>query len=194
MGVKKVLVVLGHPSGNSLCAALAQSYAQAARQAGHDVRELHLGEMNFDLSLRHGYQRDLPLEPVLAAAQQDIEWAQHICWVYPVWWGSIPALLKGFLDRVLLPGFAFRYERGSSIPAKLLRGRSAQLLVTLDTPQWYFRWWQGAPAVRQMKITTLEFCGIRPVAVQLFGPVISSSPAARERWLERAAKLGAALR
>lgn len=187
----RLLVVLGHPSSNSLCAALAHAYADAARHAGAEVRLLALGDLAFDPVLHHGYQRIQPLEPDLQAAQADVAWAQHLVWVYPIWWGGLPALLKGFLDRVFLPGFAFRYRPNSALWDRLLAGRSAELLVTMDSPPWYYRWVQREPGHRQMKKTILEFSGIRPVQVHSFGPVIRASDATRAGWIERARTLGA---
>jgi len=105
---KRILVILGHPSSNSFCAALAERYAQSALRAGHEVRQLFLGRMDFDPVLREGYQQVQPLEADLRQAQADILWAEHLTLVYPIWWGGIPALLKGFFDRVFLPGFAFQ--------------------------------------------------------------------------------------
>ena len=130
------------------------------------------------------------LEPDLQAAQAQITWAEHLVWVYPTWWGAMPALLKGFIDRVFLPGFAFKYRQGSSLWDRLLAGRSAQLLVTMDSPPWYYRWVQHMPGHHQMKKAILEFSGIRPVRVQSFGPVRTADAARRQRWLERARRLG----
>lgn len=131
---RRILIILGQPSSNSLCAALARTYADAARQSGAEVRLLELGKIAFDPILRHGYERIQPLEPDLRNAQADITWAQHLVWVYPIWWGSLPALLKGFLDRIFLPGFAFKYRVNSALWDRLLTGRSAELLVTMDSP------------------------------------------------------------
>lgn len=111
------------------------------------MRQLKLGEMQFDPILRDGYNHSQTLEPDLLEAQRQIHWAEHLVFVYPVWWGGIPALLKGFFDRVFLPGFAFKYRNRSQLWDKLLKGRTADLLVTLDTPPWYFRWIYGAPAI-----------------------------------------------
>lgn len=188
---RRILIILGQPSSSSLCAALAQAYADAARQSGADVRLLQLGDMAFDPILHHGYQRIQPLEPDLQAAQADITWAQHLVWVYPIWWGGLPALLKGFLDRIFLPGFAFKYRPQSALWDRLLAGRSAELLVTMDSPPWYYRWVQRQPGHRQMKQTILEFSGIQPVRVHSFGPVIRSSEATCTRWIQRAHALGA---
>jgi NAD(P)H dehydrogenase (quinone) len=188
----EILVINANPKLGSFTQALAERYADAARQAGHRVRLVHLRELNFALDLREGYAGTQPLEPDLQALQQAIREARHLVWAYPVWWGSVPALMKGLLDRVLLPGFAFRYDKGQALPHRLLDGRSARLLVCMDTPSWYFRWVQGAPAHRMMKRAVLGFCGISPVRISEFAPVLQSTPAQRERWLQQVARLGAA--
>ena len=186
---KRVAVIVGHPAADSWCGALADSYAAAARAGGHEVRMVHLAQLDFDPSLHEGYRQIQALEPDLLAAQATVAWAEHVVIAYPIWWGSVPALLKGFLDRILLPGFAFKYRPGKAFPEQLLRGRSAQLLVSMDTPPWYFRWVYRMPGIVQLKKTTLEFCGIAPVKVAAFGPLIASSPAQRASWLIKAARL-----
>lgn len=183
---KKILVILGHPSSNSFCGALAERYAQSALRAGHEVRQLWLGTMDFDPVLREGYQQVQPLEADLRQAQADILWAEQLTLVYPIWWGGVPALLKGFFDRVFLPGFAFKYREGKAFPEKLLRGRSAHLLVTMDTPPWYYRWVYRMPGLHQVRKTTLAFCGIEPRHTLTFGPILDSSAAQREAWLLQA--------
>lgn len=190
MGCKKVVVVLGH-AGDSFCAALAQAYCETAGQAGHEVRLLALAALRFDPVLRGGYRAEQDLEPDLLAAQETLRWADHLVFVYPIWWGGLPALLKGFLDRVLLPGFAFRYEKGKAFPTPLLRGRTAHLVVTMDTPPWYFRWIHQAPGIRQMKRNTLAFCGVRPVGTLALGTVRNASPGRREAWLGHVRRLAA---
>jgi NAD(P)H dehydrogenase (quinone) len=188
---KRILLILGHPSSASFCAALAECYAQSAMDAGHEVRQLRLGEMNFDPVLREGYQQIQALEDDLSAAQTDILWAEHLTLVYPIWWGGIPALLKGFLDRVFLPGFAFKYRKGKAFPDKLLKGRTAHLLVTMDTPPWYYRWFYRMPGLHQVRKTTLEFCGIKPLRTLTFGPVLDSSEPQRKTWLGQAQAIAA---
>lgn len=188
---RRILVILGQPSCNSLCAALARTYADAARRAGAEVRLLELGDMVFDPILRRGYEHAQPLEPDLRDAQVDITWAQHLVWVYPIWWGGLPALLKGFLDRIFLPGFAFKYRVNSVLWDRLLTGRTAELLVTMDSPPWYYRWVQREPGHRQMKQSILEFSGIQPVRVHSFGPVVRSSDTTRQDWIEHVRALGA---
>ena len=188
--MKKFLVVLGHPRKDSLCGALAAAYVEAARGAGAEVRELTLAELSFDTVLHAGYTAEQPLEPCLAAAQQDILWAEHLVFVYPTWWGGLPALLKGFIDRVFLPGFAFKYRKDSPWWDRLLAGRSARLLVTMDTPPWYYRWIYRMPGHNQMRRTVLEYCGIKPVHISSFGIVKSSTALQRGKWLEAARRAG----
>lgn len=163
---------------------------RGARGRGHVVRQLKLGELQFDPILREGYGQNQALEPDLLEAQRQIHWAEHLVFVYPVWWGGVPALLKGFFDRTFLPGFAFKYRNRSQLWDKLLSGRSADLLVTLDTPPWYFRWVYGAPAHRQMVRTILGFCGIKTRRLAEFAPVRPSSEEQRQRWLRTAEGLG----
>ena len=186
---KRVLVILGHPSIHSFCSALSDCYVASATSAGHEVRVLRLGALRFDPVLHEGYRQVQPLEPDLLHAQADITWAEHLVLVFPIWWGGVPALLKGFLDRVLLPGFAFKYQKGNPFPAKLLTGRTAHLLVTMDTPPWYYTWVYRMPGLNQIRKTTLAFCGIKPLATLTFGPLLDSTPAKRQTWLQHARAL-----
>ena len=187
---KKILVVLGHPRRESLCGALSRGYLEGAQMAGHEVRVLELGELAFDPILREQTRGEQPLEPDLVRAQEEIRWAEHLVFVYPIWWGGLPALLKGFLDRCLLPGFSFKYHENDPFWDRLLTGRTAHLLVTMGSPPWYFRWVSRAPGHQQMKRTILQFCGIKPVRVTNFGPVRRSRPELRARWLDQARELG----
>ncbi|VVM82396.1 hypothetical protein PS664_02352 [Pseudomonas fluorescens] len=183
---KRVLVILGHPSNDSFCGALADTYVRAATQVGHEVRLLRLDALGFDPVLHEGYQQVQPLEPDLLKAQADITWAEHLAFVYPIWWGGIPALMKGFFDRTFLSGFAFKYREGKAFPDKLLKGRTAHLLVTMDTPPWYYKWIYHMPGLHQVRKTTLAFCGIKPLKTLTFGPLLGSAPAQREAWLKQA--------
>ena len=187
---KRILLILGTPKRDSLCHALAEAYSSGARGQGHVVRQLRLGELQFDPILREGFGQQQTLEPDLLEAQRQIHWAEHLVFVYPVWWGGVPALLKGFFDRTFLPGFAFKYRNRSQLWDKLLSGRTADLLITLDTPPWYFRWIYGAPAHRQMVRTILGFCGIKTRRLTEFAPVRPSSEEQRQSWLRKAEGLG----
>jgi putative NADPH-quinone reductase len=187
----RVAVILGHPETQSFCGAIARAYAESARAAGAEVREINLGELSFDPVLWHGYSRQQSLEPDLLEAQETIRWADVVVFAYPNWWGSVPALLKGFIDRVFLPGFAFKYRENSPFWDRLLSGRSARLLVTMDTPDWFYRLVWHQPGHQMMRRTILGFSGIKPVRRATFGPVRGSTDAARDKWLARAGECGA---
>jgi putative NADPH-quinone reductase len=189
--MKRILLINAHPSPSTLCSELANAFALGAMQTSRaELRQLTLREMAFDPILHQGYQGTTPLEPDLQRAQADILWAQHLVFVYPNWWGSMPALLKGFFDRPLLPGFAFKYRQGSPLWDKLLAGRTAQLLVTMDTPGWYYRWVWHRPGHQQMRHAILGYCGIKTTGITEFAPVHGATTAQRQAWIEKARRLG----
>lgn len=188
----KVLVILGHPRSPSLCASLAESYALGAMAAGLEVATLDLGALEFDIDVHPVSPREQILEPDLQRAVELIEWADHLAFIYPAWWGMGPARLKGFLDRVLLPEFAFSLRSDGSFEG-LLSGKTAHLVTTLDMPPWAYRWIHRAPGHNAMKRSALGFCGIKTTSILALGPVKDSTPAERAEWLERARKLGFSL-
>jgi len=187
----RILVLDGHPANGSFCGALAQTYADQARLKGHEVRVRHLSEMTFDPDFGVSSFKDAkPLEPDLDAVWQDILWCEHFVLTHPLWWGGLPAKLKGLFDRVLLPGAAFKYVKGNALPEKLLKGRTSEVLVTSDTPGWYFRWIYGAGVRKQTEKQILGFCGLKPTGYHMFSPIRGSGDVDRLKILERAAELG----
>lgn len=192
--MKNILIINGHPDPESFCSSIVKSYQQGAELAKNRVFVLQLSTLNFNLNLQLGYRKRTDLEPDLLQAQRLIKWADHIVWVFPIWWGNIPALLKGFLDRTLLPGFAFQYREGSVWWDKLLTGKTAHVINTLDQPYWYYWLINGRPTHYSFKKMTLEFCGIKPVKTTNIGPMRLSKIAFREKWLEKIKKMGSSYR
>ncbi|MDQ6420604.1 NAD(P)H-dependent oxidoreductase [Paenibacillus sp. LHD-117] len=193
MNKSNILVINGHPDPKSYCLALTEAYAAGASGSGAQVRTIDLSRITFNPNLAFGYRQRTELEPELLEAQELIRWADHLVFVYPTWWGSMPAVLKGFFDRVFLPGFAFKYRENSSLWDKLLTGKSAHLIVTMDTPSWYNRLIYRHAGHNVMKKNILKFCGISPVRVTEITPVKPSTKEQRSKWLERAKRLGASL-
>lgn len=173
-----------------MCHALANAYEAGARSTNEEVRRVNLCDLNFDPILYYGSRSEQLLEPDLLKVQHDITWAEHLVFVYPNWWGSMPALLKGFFDRTFLPGFAYKYRTDSSLWDKLLIGRTAQLLVTMDTPGWYYRWIWHRPGHNQMKHTILGFWRIKTNAIHEFTPVHGTTALKRQRGLTPPRRLG----
>jgi len=155
--MKKILIINGHPNKSSYCSGLVQAYKQGVSATGAEIAEISIGELKFNPNLQSGYQQRTELEDDLVVAWNKIKWADHLVWVHPVWWGGLPAITKGFIDRVFLPGFAFRYRENSVWWDKLLTGKTASIITTLDQPGWYYRLMYGKPSVNQLKKSTLEF-------------------------------------
>jgi putative NADPH-quinone reductase len=188
--MKKILIINGHPDKESLCFALAESYKKGADASGIECKLVHLIDLQFNPILTYGYRVVSELEPDLIKIQQEISEAHHLVIVYPNWWGTYPALLKGFIDRVFLPNFAFKYLKNSPLPAKLLKGKTARIIVTMDTPTWYYWLINKSPGSNSMKKAILEFCGISPVKISSFAIVKSSDDKERKRWIDEVEKLG----
>lgn len=193
-GPLRVLVINGHPRLGSFSDALADAYTSGAVEAGADVRRLRLADLTFELSVLQPSPREQETEPAVADAMDHVAWADHLVFVFPTWWGTMPALLKGFLDRVLMPGFAFEDRDDEEGWDQLLLGRSAHLLTTMDTPAFVYRWIYGSPGLNGLGRATLGFCGIAPVRRSIYGPIKTSDAAGRERWLADARAAGLALR
>jgi len=181
---RRILVIEGHPDPDErrLCRALAQAYASGATASGHQVERIDLATVTFPLLPSQAAFEHDALPPSLIPAQQAILAAEHIVLAFPLWLGTMPALVKAFLEQVLRPGIAFRY--GARGPEKLLRGRSARLVVTMGMPVLAYRWWFRAHGLKGLERSILGFVGIKPIRESLFGNVETASPATRQKWLD----------
>lgn len=188
--MKKILIINGHPDKESYNFALAEAYKKGALASGAEVKQINIRELDFNLNLQFGYRKRTELEPDLLQAQKQIKWADHMVWIYPVWWGSVPALMKGFLDRILLPGFAYQKRKNSLWWDKLLVGKTARIINTLDQPDWFYRWFNGKPSHTAIKKLTLNFIGVKKVRITSIGPIRLSKQSFRENWLKKVEKLG----
>lgn len=191
---KKILIINGHPNPDSFNFGIAKAYREGAAEAGAEIEEIVIAELDFNPNLQFGYQKRTELEPDLLKAWEKIQWAEHLVWVHPVWWGGLPAITKGFIDRLFLPGFAFQYRENSSLWDGLLKGKSAHIITTLDQPGWFYRFYFGRPSVNQLKRSVLKFCGIKPVKVNYIGIVKGSKPELRGKWLKKVENWGRKLK
>jgi putative NADPH-quinone reductase len=186
---KKILLILAHSDEMGFCGRLFEAYKKGAERSGAELKTLKLGELHFDPILHRGYRETQELESDLKKAQELILWANHLVFIFPTWWSSFPAILKGFVDRVILPGFAFRFKEGASIPEKLLTGKTAHIITTMDAPAFVYRWYFGAPGVHILKKGVLQFCGISPVHTTLIGRVRFMSDKKKEKVISKIEKL-----
>ena len=191
---KRILIINGHPNPESFNHALAEAYQKGALHAGAEVQTIHIAALHFNPNLQSGYRKRQELEPDLLAALEKIRWAEHLVWVHPVWWGGLPALMKGFVDRLFLPTIAFKYRENSVYWDKLFAGKTARIITTLDQPGWYYRLMYGRPSVNQLRKSILEFCGVRPVKVSYVGIVRNSTESQRTQWINRIHELGKKLK
>ncbi|MGE0425268.1 MAG: NAD(P)H-dependent oxidoreductase [Reyranellaceae bacterium] len=170
--MSRILIVQGHPdpAGKHFCQALAQAYAEGAAEGGHETRSIEVSRLDFPLmrSMAEFEKGEAP--PDIKSAQESVLWAEHLVVIFPLWLGSMPALLKGFFEQSLRPGFAFEYrERG--FPLQKLKGRSARIVVTMGMPGLMYRWWYGAHGVKSLRRNILGFVGIGPIRDTLFGMI-----------------------
>lgn len=189
---KNILLILGHPSENSFCKAIIDAYQKGAEGAGANCKTIYLSRLNFNVNLSDGYRtgESLQLEDDLVASQQLILWADHVVLAYPNWWGFMPALTKGFIDRVFLPGFAFKHQSGKIFPEKLLKGKSMRLLITMDTPKWWFYLIYRASQYQILKDIVFGYVGFHPIRFSTFGFMRKSTVKQRNNWLKQIEQLG----
>ena len=188
--MKAILIINGHPDKESFNYGLSEAYKKGAKKSGAEIKEINIRELDFNPNLQFGYRKRMELEPDLLVAQDKLKWANHLVWVYPVWWGSVPAVMKGFLDRVLLPGYAFSKKENAFGWNKHFTGKTARIICTLDQPAWYYKWVYGNPSHKAMKRLTLNYIGVKKVRITTIGPLRLSKEAFRLKWLKKVEKLG----
>jgi NAD(P)H dehydrogenase (quinone) len=189
---RNIVLILGHPSENSFCKALLEAYQNGAECAGADCRTITISKLHFDVTLSDGYRTGEAevMEEDLIESQKLLQWADHVVMAYPNWWGFMPAITKGFIDRVFLPGFAFKHHSGKLFPEKLLKGKSMRLLVTMDTPKWWFYLIYRASQYQILKDIVFGYVGFDPIRFSTFGFIRKSTDKQRANWLSQVEKLG----
>jgi putative NADPH-quinone reductase len=188
---RRIVIIQGHPdpAGRHLCHALADAYAQGAAIAGNTVSRIELAMLDIPLLRSQAEFETGSLPPSLNAARDAIVSADHIVLIFPLWLGTMPALVKAFLEQVMRPGVAFAYQR-TGLPQKLLRGRSARIVVTMGMPAFAYRWFFFSHAMRSLNRNILGFVGMKPVRTTFFGMVAEVDEAKRHRWIDEMQRLG----
>lgn len=188
----KIVVVLGHPdpSEDRLCRALAKAYVNGATAANHDVEFIDVAKLDFPLlRTQESWQQGEEETPEsLKAAQQACVDAGHIVFIYPLWLGTLPALLKGFLEQTFRPGVAIAY--GEGLPTALFKGKSARVVITMGMPAFAYRWYFFAHSLRSLERNVLRFVGMSPIHSTIFGSVEAVSAEHRKKWMEEMTSLG----
>lgn len=184
----KIFVFLGHTDSETLSGAFATAYESSARSAGHEVRRMNIGEMQFDPILHKGYKVIQETEPDIKTFQENIKWADHLVIVYPHWWDGMPAILKGLFDRAWLPRFAFTYAHHGLTWSRLLKGKTGRIITSANSSPWMIYFMYGPPT-SQLALAILGFAGIRTHST-IFGPSERASAATHAKWLRKVERLG----
>jgi len=189
----KVLVVLAHPDPASFNHAIARKVLDVLLMNDHEVVFHDLYRERFDPFL---WAEEIPvgavLDPVLERHCTELQEADGIVIVHPNWWGQPPAVLKGWVDRVIRPGVAYRFLEGDSgegIPLGLLKARVALVLNTANTPEERERNVFGDPLERTWKDCIFDLCGVRDFRRRMFRVIVTSTPEQRRQWLSEVVEL-----
>ncbi|MEP3655652.1 MAG: NAD(P)H-dependent oxidoreductase [Litorimonas sp.] len=188
---KNVAILYGHPDGSSdrLSYALAKSYQDASQLSGHATRMIKLSDLEFNSVTSQSEFRDGVTPHDILQCQDTISWADHILFIFPLWMGSMPGRFKMLLEQIFRPGFAIDYTR-KGFPGKLLRGKTADIVVTMGMPTVAYQGFQFSHGVRNLKRNILHFSGIGPVRVTYFGGIDQVKPKTIEKWFNKMTKLG----
>jgi putative NADPH-quinone reductase len=188
--MRKIMIVVGHSQRETFCDALGNAYKQGADAAGHEAQMFTLSQMTFDPILREGYRREQPLEPDLQAAYKALAACDHLVLIFPLWCGDMPAILKGFIERILQPDLIARQNTENAMNWNIFKNKTARIIMTMGMPVSIYRFWYGGHALKLLTRNILHFVGIKPVRHTLFGMLATSKPAMRERWISSVEKLG----
>lgn len=188
----RIAIIQGHPTTDEshFCHALAEAYARGAAQGDHDVRYIRVAELDFPLLRSKGdWEKGAP-PPAIAEAQKVLEWAEHLVFIYPLWLGGMPALLKGFLEQACRPAFMTGGAGAGAGWKTVLKGKSSRIIITMGMPGFFFRWYYGAHSLRSFKRSILALVGIGPNRHTLIGMVEGMNDAKRKSWLDAVGALG----
>jgi putative NADPH-quinone reductase len=186
---KKIVVLLGNSDSETFSGTIADHYQAAAEEAGHEVARFNIGEMKFDPILHKGYKEIQQLEPDLINLQEAIKAADHIVVVYPNWWCTMPAILKGLFDRMWIPGFAFNFDKQTKKLIQRLKGKTGRTIVIAGTHSPLKTWWLFGDYTNEIQHGILGFSGI-DTSVCTFGPTEKVSEAKKQLWLREVERLG----
>lgn len=187
--MKKILVFLGSPTKDSYAGRLTEAYIDGATSAGFDVERINISDITFDPILHQGYREIQPLEPDLIMLQEKITAADHVVFIYPNWWCSMPALLKGLFDRMWLPGFAFNFNKETKTLIQRMKGKTARVIVVAGTYSPLMTWWKFGDFTNEISHGILGFAGFK-VRVTAFGPTEKVAEPSLQKWADKVKKLG----
>jgi len=180
---------MANPDPDTFSGTIADHYQSGAEDSGHEVQRVNIGDLNFDPILHEGYKVIQPLEPDLLDLQEKFRWADHIVIVYPNWWCTMPALLKGLFDRFWIPGFAFNFNKETKKIDRHLKGRTARVIIISGSHSPLKTWWLFGDFTNEIQYGILEFAGIK-TKVSAFGPCEHTTDTCKDKWFTQVTKIG----
>jgi len=184
----KISVILAHPDKQSFNHAIADASVSQLQDKGHEVIFHDLYDEKFDPLLFHDeFPKDASLPPEIQQHCEEIASADGIVIVHPNWWGQPPAILKGWVDRVIRPGVAYEFveeDKGEGVPVGLLKAKAALVFNTSNTPLEREQEVFGDPLEALWKNCIFDLCGIRRFCRRMFAVIVVSTEEQRKKWLE----------
>lgn len=187
---KNIFILMGNPDPETRCCAFADTYEAEAKKAGHTVRRMNLVDMKFDPLLHKGYKVIQELEPDLHTLQENLKWADHFVIVYPIWWSSMPSLLKALFERMWLPAFAFHFWKNGWGWDKLMKGKTARI-ITLSKMRPLLMYFMFGDFTHELRSAILQFSGYK-VRETNIGQTEVMTPQMALKWEARIKKLAVA--
>jgi NAD(P)H dehydrogenase (quinone) len=184
----RIAIIVGHARHNTFCEALGRAYRRGAQTGGHEAALFVTSVMTFDPVLHEGFEQVQPLEKDLQAAHDAMLAADHLVIIFPLWLGAMPAILKGFLERVLQPEMVDAARQRKFV--KPLQGKSCRIIVTMGMPGFVYRWWFGAYAVKTLKRNILGFVGAGPIRTTVYGNIEGVTAERRQEWIGEVEEFG----
>ncbi len=188
---RRICIIQGHPHGTArhLCHALAEAYAEGAMAGGAEVSRIDIGAMELSF-LRNPEDFTAPPAPPVVEAQEQVRAANHVVVIFPLWLGTMPAVVKAFFEHLCCNSFAIEQARDGGFPKQKLKGRTARVIVTMGMPAFAYRWMFGAHGVRALTRSILGMAGIKPVRETLIGGVGALSPETSAALVRQIRQLG----
>lgn len=197
----RVLIVFNHPYEGSYCYAILNAVTRGLQKAGHDIDLIHLDNDGFDPVMRAKdlrafvSAREQPevahrlLDPQVKDYKQRLQAAEHLVFIFPIWWELMPALLKGFIDKLIFPGIAYDYNaNGTRMHCKLKQLSGVTMITTMNTPAWAYRLIFGNAIQKAILLGTFWKIGIKNRRWISLNYVKFCKPAKRQKWLHKVEK------
>lgn len=191
--MKNILIINGNPKNESFSSAITETYKNAAENSGATIKIINMKDLKFEAFQTEF--KDYEVSEDILNARKSIKEADHIVWVYPIWWYSMPAMLKAFIEQTFMSGFAFQYLKSEKMLKwdKFLTGKTTSIISTMDAPPWYYNLLIKNPGGRFLK-ASMSFCGIKFKNKLYFGSVKLSSEEQRQKWLQKVELFGKKLK